>query len=75
MAAGGVFSLGPEFAKAVLAAGDRGFASVIGFLGTGMLIGLVAIAPLTKKVQKDVIFSSSILLLGIGLIAQRARAV
>ncbi|HEX3326947.1 MAG TPA: dTMP kinase [Actinomycetota bacterium] len=68
MAAGGVFSLGPDFAKAVLGAGDRGFASVIGFLGTGMLIGLVAITPLTKKVQKDVIFSSSILLLGIGLI-------
>jgi dTMP kinase len=68
MAAGGVFSLGPDFAKAVLGAGDRGFASVIGFLGTGMLIGLVAITPLTKRVQKDVIFSSSILLLGIGLI-------
>jgi dTMP kinase len=69
MAAGGVFSLGPGFARAVLGAGDRGFASVIGFLGTGMLIGLVAIAPLAKRVQKDVIFSSSILLLGIGLIA------
>ena len=69
MAAGGVFSLGPGFARVVLGAGDRGFASVIGFLGTGMLIGLVAIGPLTRKVQKDVIFSSSILLLGIGLIA------
>jgi dTMP kinase len=69
MAAGGVFSLGPGFAQAVLGAGDRGFASVIGFLGTGMLIGLVAIGPLAKRVQKDVIFSSSILLLGIGLIA------
>jgi dTMP kinase len=69
MAAGGVFSLGPGFARAVLDAGDRGFASVIGFLGTGMLIGLVAIGPLAKRVQKDVIFSSSILLLGIGLIA------
>jgi dTMP kinase len=69
MAAGGVFSLGPGFAKAVLGAGDRGFASVIGFLGTGMLIGLVGIGPLAKRVQKDVIFSSSILLLGIGLIA------
>jgi dTMP kinase len=68
MAAGGVFSLGPGFAQAVLGAGDRGFASVIGFLGTGMLIGLVAIGPLAKRVQKDVIFSSSILLLGIGLI-------
>jgi dTMP kinase len=69
MAAGGVFSLGPVFAQAVLGAGDRGFASVIGFLGTGMLIGLVAIGPLAKRVQKDVIFSSSILLLGLGLIA------
>ena len=69
MAAGGVFSLGPGFAKAVLEAGDRGFASVIGFLGTGMLVGLVGIGPLAKRIQKDVIFSSSILLLGIGLIA------
>lgn len=68
MAAGGVFSLGPGFAKAVLGAGDRGFASVIGFLGTGMLIGLMAVAPLTKRIHKDVMFSSSILLLGIGLI-------
>jgi dTMP kinase len=69
MAAGGVFSLGPGFAEAVLGAGDRGFASVIGFLGTGMLIGLVTIGPLARRVQKDVIFSSSILLLGLGLIA------
>ncbi|MDP9226794.1 MAG: dTMP kinase [Actinomycetota bacterium] len=68
MAAGGVFSLGTEFVRTVLGAGDRGFASVIGFLGTGMIIGLLAIGFIARHIQKDVIFSSSILLLGIGLI-------
>ncbi len=67
-AAGGVFSLGPGFVEHVLNAGPRGFAFVIGFLATGMIIGLLAIGTITKRVEKDVLFSASLLLLGGSLI-------
>ncbi len=67
-AAGAVFSLGIGFVKEVLGGGDRGFAFLVGFLGTGMIIGLLAVGLLAKLIQKDVLFSSSILLLGAGLI-------
>jgi dTMP kinase len=69
-AAGAVFSLGVVFVEEVLnASQDRGFPFLVGFLGTGMIIGLLAVGILVKRIQKDVLFSSSILLLGIGLIA------
>lgn len=68
-AAGGVFSLGPGFVTEVLGAGERGFAFVIGFLGTGMIIGLLSVSVIAKRVQKDVLFSASLLLLGGALIA------
>jgi dTMP kinase len=68
-AAGAVFSLGVEFVHSVLGGGERGFAFLIGFLATGMIIGLLAAGILAKRVQKDVLFSSSLLLLGAGLIA------
>jgi dTMP kinase len=71
-AAGGVFSLGVGFADVVLGAGDRGFVFLIGFLATGMIIGLLAVGQIAKRMQKDVLFSSSILLLGAGLIALAA---
>ena len=67
-AAGAVFSLGVEFVEAVLNGGDRGFAFLIGFLATGMIIGLLSVGLLSKFMQRDVLFSSSILLLGVGLI-------
>ncbi|MEA2434037.1 MAG: dTMP kinase [Actinomycetota bacterium] len=67
-AAGAVFSLGIGFVKDVLHGGDQGFASLIGFLAVGMITGLLAVGVLAKKIQKDVLFSSSILLLGVGLI-------
>ena len=68
-AAGAVFSLGVEFVSTVLGGGERGFAFLIGFLATGMIIGLLASSLLAKRMQKDVLFSSSLLLLGAGLIA------
>jgi dTMP kinase len=68
-AAGGVFSLGITFVEDVLGGGDRGFAFLVGFLGTGMIIGLLSVGLISRKVQKDVLFSSSILLLGGGLVA------
>jgi dTMP kinase len=67
-AAGAVFSLGVGFVQDVLGGGDRSFAFLIGFLATGMIIGLLAIGVMAKRVQKDVLFSGSILLLGLGLI-------
>jgi dTMP kinase len=67
-AAGAVFSLGVEFVDEVLGGGDRGFAFLVGFLATGMIIGLLAVGVIARRIQKDVLFSSSILLLGGGLI-------
>lgn len=68
-AAGGVFSLGPGFMQDVLNAGKSGFGLLIGFLGTGMIVGLLASNLLTRWLQKDVLFSSCLLLLGLSLIA------
>jgi len=67
-AAGGVFSLGIGFVQQVLGGGERGFAFLIGFLGTGMIIGLLSVGLISRRVQKDVVFSASIVLLGAGLI-------
>lgn len=68
-AAGGVFSLGPGFVKDVLGASvDSGFAFLIGFLATGMIIGLLLAGPIAKKIAPDIMFSSAILLSGGGLI-------
>jgi dTMP kinase len=68
-AAGGVFSLGPGFVTDVLGGGKSGFGFLIGFLGTGMIVGLLASSSLTRRVHKDVLFSSCLLLLGVSLIA------
>jgi dTMP kinase len=68
-AAGGVFSLGPEFVKEILEESSSAFGLVMGFFGTGMIIGLLASGVLAKRIKKDVLFSSSIILLGAGLIA------
>ena len=67
-AAGGVFSLGPGFVDDILGGGKSGFGFLVGFLGTGMIIGLLASGALTRHVQKDVLFSSCLLLLGGSLI-------
>ncbi|MCA1707328.1 MAG: dTMP kinase, partial [Actinobacteria bacterium] len=68
-AAGGVFSLGVGFVKDVLGASpDSGFAFLIGFLATGMIIGLLLAGPIAKKIAPDIMFSSAILLSGAGLI-------
>lgn len=68
-AAGGVFSLGVEFVDRVLGGGDAGFGFLIGFLGAGMIAGLIAAGALSSRIQKDVLFTASIFLLGVGLIA------
>ncbi len=67
-AAGAVFSLGVSFVDKVLGGGGRGFSFLIGFLALGMIIGLLATGMLARRIQKDALFSSSILLLGAGLI-------
>jgi dTMP kinase len=67
-AAGGVFSLGPEFTNEILNSGPSAYGFIIGCFGGGMLVGLLASGLLAKKVSKDVLFSSSVILLGAGLI-------
>lgn len=68
-AAGGVFSLGVGFTDQVLGAGDRGFSFIVGFLAVGMIVGLLSVAWMSRRVQKDVLFSAALLLLGVSLIA------
>jgi dTMP kinase len=67
-AAGGVFSLGVVFVEEVLSGGPRGFSFLIGFLATGMIIGLLLVGAIAKRVEKDVMFSAALLLLGVSLI-------
>lgn len=75
MAAGGVFSLGVGFAVDVLGAPpESGFAFIIGFLATGMIIGLLLSGPIARRIQRDVLFSTSILLSGASLIAFASMA-
>lgn len=74
-AAGGVFSLGIGFVQEVLGASETGgFASLIGFLATGMILGILLAGPLAKRIQKDIMFSSSILMTGVSLIAMASMA-
>jgi dTMP kinase len=68
-AAGAVFSLGIGFVHDVLNAGDRAFALIIGAFATGMILGLFASGILTRWIQRDVMFSSSVILLGSGFVA------
>jgi dTMP kinase len=68
-AAGGVFSLGVGFVKDVLGGGDTGFAFLIGFLGLGMILGLLSVGVIAKRVPKDVMFSASLITLGFALVA------
>lgn len=69
-AAGAVFSLGIGFVEDVLGGDeDRGFPLLVGFLATGMIIGLLLVGSMARVMQKDILFSSSILLLGVSLIA------
>lgn len=67
-AAGCVFSLGVTFIDRVLGGSSTSFGVVIGFLATGMIIGLLVAGALSKRVKKDVLFSSALLLLGGSLI-------
>ncbi len=67
-AAGGVFSLGVSFIDHVLGGSPTSFGVVIGFLATGMIIGLLVAGILGERIKKDVLFSSALLLLGTSLI-------
>lgn len=69
VAAGAVFSLGVTFVQDVLGGGKQGFAITIGFLSTGLLIGLVGASHLARRVSRDVVFSSALFLLGTSLLA------
>jgi dTMP kinase len=68
-ATGGVLSLGVTFARDVLGSNDRGFAFILGGFGTGMMLGLLASGLMARRIKQDVLYSSSILLLGSGLVA------
>lgn len=71
-AAGGIFSLGVGFTRDVLNAGESGFGFLVGGLGLGMFVGLLASGVMSRRIRKDVLFSSCLLLLGFGLVVLAA---
>lgn len=70
-AAGVVISVG-EFFVGILNAGPSGFGILVASVGTGMVIGLILAAPLSRRLRPESIFSPAIVLAGLALIATAA---
>ena len=68
LAAGAVVAVGELFVG-VLNAGSSGFGLLVAVVGVGLTVGIVASAPLTRRIAKERIFSPAIAVAGLGLIA------
>ena len=66
-AAGVVISTG-EFFAGILNAGPSGFGILVAAVGSGMVIGLVLAAPLSRAFRPETLFSPAIVVAGAGLI-------
>jgi dTMP kinase len=65
--AGSVMSLGPIFAQNTLGAGQSGWGILVTTVGVGMALGMAVAGPLSKRIDKDVLFTSSMLVGGAAL--------
>jgi dTMP kinase len=70
-AAGVVISTG-EFFAGILNAGPSGFGILVAAVGSGMVIGLVLAAPLSRAFRPESLFSPAIIVAGAGLILTAA---
>jgi dTMP kinase len=70
-AAGVVISTG-EFFAGILNAGPSGFGILVAAVGSGMVIGLVLAAPLSRAFRPESLFSPAIVLAGAGLVLTAA---
>jgi dTMP kinase len=65
--AGAVMSLGPIFAQNTLRAGGSGWGILVTAVGIGMALGMAAAAPVSRRIDKDLLFTSTILAGGAAL--------
>jgi dTMP kinase len=65
--AGSVLSLGPIFAQNTLGAGQSGWGILVTTVGIGMALGMAVAGPLSKRVDKDLLFTSSMIAGGAAL--------
>ena len=65
--AGSVLSLGPIFAQNTLGAGQSGWGILVTTVGIGMALGMAVAGPLSKRVDKDPLFTSSMIAGGAAL--------
>ncbi|MDX1658255.1 MAG: dTMP kinase [Nitriliruptorales bacterium] len=67
LAAGGVIATG-EFFVGVVNAGDSGFGVLVAVLGSGLFLGLVGVAPLARRIDKERLFAPGIGVAGVALV-------
>ena len=65
--AGVVITIG-EFFAALLNAGPSGFGVLVASVGLGMVVGLVAASPLSRRIRPDRLFGPGIVVAGSGLV-------
>ena len=65
--AGSVLSLGPIFAQNTLDAGQSGWGILVTAVGIGMAIGMASAGAIAKRIDKDVLFTTSMLVGGAAL--------
>jgi dTMP kinase len=59
--AGSVLSLGPIFAQNTLGAGASGWGVLVTSVGIGMALGMALVGPVSKVMEKDHLFTTTIL--------------
>ncbi len=68
LGAGAALGLGELFV-AIVGGGDSGLGFLQGFLGTGLIAGIVVAGPLEKRVTRERMFAPALMLAGTGLMA------
>ncbi len=67
-AAAGVVITTGEFFAALLNAGPSGFGVLVAAVGLGMVVGLVAASPLSRRLRPDWLFAPGLVVAGVGLL-------
>lgn len=65
---GTILMVGPDYAKNTLKAGEAGFLPLLTFLSLGLLTGAISVGWVSSRVSKEIIFASSLSVLGVCLV-------
>jgi dTMP kinase len=65
--AGSVMSLGPIFVQNTLGAGQSGWGILVTAVGIGMAVGMASAGPIAKRIDKDLLFTTTMLVGGVTL--------